>query len=129
MRWYEPNAEQQQVWEDWCDSRPPEVARIARRFPPWELYRIGSGHRCHVYSYGEMKDGTVELTVAVTGQFNKLAFSRRVFGIDPEELVPCDLPADDEETGEQLTQEEAQEVFGLDCGNTPTAQQREEATP
>ena len=107
MRWYEPNTEQLSGWEEWCLSRPPEVASVARRFPPWELYRMSSGHRCTVYSYGEEEAGGVSLTVSVTGEFNKIAFGRRVFGIDPDELVECALPGPDEEVGAELTQDEA----------------------
>ncbi len=107
MRWYEPTQEQLEDWRAWCDSRPASVAEVARRLPPWDLFLMASGHRCTVYSYGELKGGGVSLTVSVTGRFNRVAFSRNVFGIDPEELVPCDLPRPEEDLGETLTQDEA----------------------
>ncbi len=103
MRIFEPTDNELAEWEEWCDSRPPEVAEVARRFPPWELYRIESGHCCTVYSYGEKEGGGVSLTVSVTGEYNRVAFPRNVFGIDPDELTPCDLPAADEKLGAVMT--------------------------
>ena len=59
-------------------------------------------HRCTIYSYNE--DGTV--TISITGQFNLINFGRRVFGISPDELKECDLPAPDELLGITMTEEE-----------------------
>ena len=84
------------AWNEWVDSRPESVRAIASMYTPDKLYRMASGHRCTIYSYSE--DGTV--TVAVTGEYNLVSFSRRVFGIDPSSLVECDLPSKDEELGD-----------------------------
>jgi hypothetical protein len=37
-------------------------------------------------------DGEVGFKVDVTGEYNLVAFERRVFGIKPEDLEECDLP-------------------------------------
>lgn len=106
-RFYEPTAEQETEYREWIKSRPAHVRAVAERFEPWSLYRMKStGHRVTVYSFGEGDDGSVTLTVAVTGEFNAVVFERQVFGIDPDDLVPCELPSTDEPIGAALTQEE-----------------------
>lgn len=80
----------------WLEGRPPIIIELARRFPPNKLYRLKtSGHRVFAVGYGE--GGTV--TVAVTGEFNFVAFERQVPGIAPEDLEECDLPGPDELLG------------------------------
>ena len=92
-KWIEWTDEQRAVWAEWLASRPQVIQDMAAKFPPDELYRLGSsGHRVTLYSYSE--DGT--MTVNVTGDFNFVAFDRRVFGITPDDLEPCDLPSPDE---------------------------------
>jgi hypothetical protein len=79
----------------WLADRPQSIQDLAARFPPDRLFRIATtGKRGYVYSYSE--DGT--MTLAVTGQFNRVLFGQRVFGLTPEDLTECDLP----ETGEVL---------------------------
>ena len=93
-QWQELN---EAVWEEWLAGRPEVIQELARRFRPDRLYRLtSSGHRCYPVSYSE--NGT--LTVAVTGQFNRIPFGRKVFGIKPEDLIECDLPGPDEDLGE-----------------------------
>ncbi len=53
-------------------------------------------------SYSE--NGTV--TVAVSGEFNAVTFERQVFGVNPDDLDECDLPAKDEVTGVRTTDPE-----------------------
>lgn len=99
--WYEPTEEQQELWRQWLAGRPEAVRKVAEQFPPWGLYRLeSSGHRVTIYSLQEGKDDSVTLVVNVLGKFNYVAFERRVFGIHPEELTPCELPADDELLGD-----------------------------
>lgn len=87
-------------WESWLAERPPEVRALAIRRPPWKLYRMkDTGRRVFVLQYDEYADGSVNLRVAVTGDYNVLAFERAVFGIEPDDLVECDLPEDDEVVG------------------------------
>lgn len=89
-------AEQDRYHAEWLAERPQVIKDLVARVPPDRLYRLAStGHRVFLYSYSE--NGTV--TVAVTGQFNLVAFERRVFGIRPEELEECDLPGPDEPVG------------------------------
>lgn len=100
----EPTPEQERKWKKWVEGRPENVRSVAERFDPWSLYRLKStGQRVTVYSFGEEKDGSVTLTVDITGEFNYIVFDRQVFGIDPNDLEPCDLPAADELLGTLLS--------------------------
>lgn len=94
---------QKTEWENWVDTRPPAIQEMCRKWPPNVLYRMesGSGHRATVHAYNE--DGTV--TMFVSGEYNRVIFSRAVFGVDPETLVECDLPDPREDVGD--TSEEA----------------------
>lgn len=90
--------------EAWLEARPTVIKEMYAKYPPNLLYRMQStGHRVTLYSYAE--DGTV--TVNVTGQFNRVKFGRRVFGIPVTDLVECELPGPDEEVGEELDTPEA----------------------
>ncbi len=105
-RFAEPTSEQERGWAEWVASRPDTVRVIAERLEPWSLYRLKTTEqRVTLYSISE--DGTV--TVTVTGEFNAVAFDRQVFGIDPDDLEPCDLPDADEPTGTALTTQEVEE--------------------
>ena len=109
-RWTEPSDEALKAWQEWLDERPPNVRAVAERFPPWELYRMkDTGQRVTVASFYE--DGTV--SVDVTGQFNATMFNSNVFGIDPANLEPCDLPDSNEVTGTMMTSEEVDENIDL----------------
>ncbi len=91
-----PSAKVLREHRKWLAARPPAIRELAERFPPWSLFRLKStGHRVHVIAYGE--NGT--LRVAVTGRFNALAFERQVFGVDPNDMEPCELPGPDEPLG------------------------------
>jgi hypothetical protein len=60
---------------------------------------MDTGHRAVIYSYSE--DGTV--TVMVLGDYNLIEFERRVFGVDPDTLMECDLPEPNEPLGVRIT--------------------------
>jgi hypothetical protein len=100
-RWYEPTPDNIAAWNAWVTERPERVRQVAERFTPWTLYRMKStGQRVVLCSFGESTDDTpVTLTVSVTGKFNAVAFERNVFGIPPEDLEECDLPAPGELLG------------------------------
>ncbi len=105
MRIAEPTPEQLQEWKDWVASRPECVRKIAERFEPWSLYRLKStGQRVTLRSFYE--DGTV--SVFVLGKFNFLIHERCVFGIDPDDLEPCDLPDPSEVVGSIIPSPEAE---------------------
>ena len=112
---YEPTEEQKSQRAKWVAERPDAVRAVAERFQPWKLYRMRStGHRVTVHSYGEGENGSVTLTVNVTGKYNLLAFERRVFGIDPDDLSECDLPGADEPVGSaDLSIEDAARLAGM----------------
>lgn len=99
-RWTEPTVEQEQGYLEWVASRPDVVRVIAERFDPWTLYRMKStGSRVTLASFNE--DGTVR--VDVSADFNFTLFERSVFGVDPDDLEPCELPSPHELTGAVLT--------------------------
>lgn len=109
-RFQDPTNEQIAAWNEWVASRPESVRVVAERFDPWTLYRMRStGHRVTLYSFGEAPDGSVTLTVNVTGEFNLVTFDRQVFGIAPDDLEECDLPSADESTGAALTPAEVED--------------------
>ncbi len=92
-----------ETFQDWKATRPQVIQEMLDHWPPDRLYRMTStSQRCTIYSYCE--DGTV--TVSVTGEYNLVTFARNVFGIDPQNLTECDLPAPEEVTGALLTTEE-----------------------
>lgn len=102
-RWTEPTAEDEASWNEFVRTRPDVVRRIAERLKPWELYRLKTtGQRVTLYSISE--DGTV--TVDITGEYNATLFDCQVFGINPDDLEPCDLPASGEVTGTMMTPEQ-----------------------
>src|SRR5579862_6161244 len=90
--WFTPTEKEKTGYAKWVESRPAMVREVAARFAPWILYRMKStGHRVLVKSFGEWEHG-VSLTVVVDGRFNRLAFERNVFGVEPDDLEECDLP-------------------------------------
>lgn len=109
MRFIEPTPEQEAGYREWVASRPEAVRLVAERFEPWSLYRLNGKQRVTIVSFGEQADGGVSLTVRVSGDFNAVMFERDVFGINPDDLEPCDLPAPDEHTGALLTYDEVDE--------------------
>lgn len=107
MRVIEPTEEELIAYRQWVDTRPLAVRILAQRFDPWSLYRFKpSGHRVTVLSFDERIDGTVTLTVLVSGQYNAVLFERNVFGVRPDDLESADVPHPDERTGAVLTHEQ-----------------------
>ena len=92
----------QKAWGEWVATRPEVVQKLCNDYPPDRLYKIKeTGKRITLHSYSE--DGT--MTVNMTGEYNAVIFNSRVFGIKPEDIEECDLPATDEPTGTMLTKE------------------------
>ncbi len=99
-KWMEWTEEQEAGWAEWVSTRPSVIQEMCALLQPNRLYLLKqSGHRVTILSYSE--DRTV--TVAVTGEYNAIAFDRQVFGIKPEDLEECDLPAPDERVGTAIT--------------------------
>jgi hypothetical protein len=102
----EPTAKQERDWAKWVAKRPAVVRAVAERFEPWSLYRMKStGQRVTIYSFSE--NGTV--TVEITGQYNVILFDRQVFGIDPADLEPCEVPGPEEAVGTLMSSSEMEE--------------------
>jgi hypothetical protein len=96
----EPTPEQLAEWESWCDERPPKVAEVARRLPPWKLYRLHPpGQIVRILHYDEQENGDVTLTVSVDDDLNFVMFEREVFGVNPSNLTECDPPSGTELVG------------------------------
>jgi hypothetical protein len=90
-------------WVQWLASRPQVIKDLGARFKPWKLYRMKStGHRVFCLSFSENNT----ITVAVTGTYNLLSMERQVFGIEPDDLLECDLPGPEEVVGVYLTEDE-----------------------
>jgi hypothetical protein len=107
-----PTDKDRLAWYNLVESSPPNVRAVARRFFPWQLYRLkDSGHIVTIDSFCEAPDGSVTLNVDVTGQYNKVWFDRQVFGVKPEDLESCDPPPPGSEVGTVLTGPEEIEVF------------------
>ncbi|MGE0652020.1 MAG: hypothetical protein AB7P12_09745 [Alphaproteobacteria bacterium] len=86
----EPTPELRADWKEWAKGRPTIVQENARKYPWWELFLLKTtGQRVSCMAYAE--DGTVR--VLIQPQFNSmLVHPREVFGIDPNDLEPCDIP-------------------------------------
>ena len=105
-RFVNPTPEQEKGWAEWVAARPDGVRQIAERFEPWSLYLLKTtGQRVTLASIFE--DGTV--SVNVSGEFNFLMMDRNVFGINPDDLEPCDLPNENEITGTLMSDEQVEE--------------------
>lgn len=105
-RFHHPTPEQEDDWRRQVMSMSPELAAaaVANTLDPWTLYRMSStGDRCTLQSLYLVEGGGVQVTVAVTGEFNAVPFDRQVFGVDPAELTPCELPHPAALTGRVLT--------------------------
>ncbi len=108
----EPTSEQKAGWSQWIAERPDKVREVAERIDPWTLYRMkDTDQRVTLYSFGEQPDGSVTLTVDITGEFNLISFDQQVFGIDPDDLEECDLPVEGEPLGEALNEDEQLEYI------------------
>lgn len=95
-KFFEPHEIQLIGWDKWVKSRPPEVRAIAERFLPWELYRLKTtGQRVTLRSI--LDNGTI--SVIASNKYNQTLFDLQVFGIDPDDLEPCDLPTPNEIKG------------------------------
>jgi hypothetical protein len=109
-RLMEPTEEQLTGYQAWVASRPPNVRAVAERFEPWSLYlHKPTGQRVTVVSFGEQEDGRVTLTMSVSADFNLVMFERQVFGVNPDDLEPCELPSETEATGAILSPEQVDE--------------------
>jgi len=92
--------ENEPYWSEWLAAQPPRIRALIARYPPNRLYRMADGKRVTIVAYRE--DGTV--AVDVSGEFNLVPFERSVFGVDPADLVECELPYADELVGVLMTE-------------------------
>jgi hypothetical protein len=109
----EPTDEMRLEFAKWTATLPDFVRVVAEKLPPWKLYRMtDTGHRVYILSYDEGTDGKAYLRVNVSGRYNSLDIEREVFGVDPESLEECELPAEGERVGVRLeTQEEIEKYI------------------
>lgn len=97
----------------WIDERPEVIKAMAKKTPPNLLYLLRTtGQRVIIWSYAEL--GTV--SVVVSGRFNLIDFERKVFGINPNDLEECDLPAPGEPIGVLMNEEEAEASLRAEVG-------------
>jgi hypothetical protein len=94
-KWLIWEEEQKKGWYEWITGRPQVIQDIAEKYNLVgdELYRLKTtGQRVMLHSLSE--DGTI--TVTILRKYNldvrPFDFDKRVFGINPADLEPCDLP-------------------------------------
>jgi hypothetical protein len=113
-RFFDPTPDQQSGWNAWVAERPEKVRKVAERFDPWSLCRLKpNGERVSVLGFGETEDGEVTVKVNISGEYNRVLFERQVFGIDPDDLEPCDLPTSDEKTGALMSQDQVEDNIDM----------------
>lgn len=103
--YYEPTEQNIIDYQTWVAERPDGIRQIAERFFPWKLYRDKGHHRVLVIGFAEDPSvpGGVSVKMSVLAQFNEvLTFERNVFGVDPDDLVECELPDPSIVLGEPL---------------------------
>ena len=106
MRFFQPTKAQEEGFRKWVRRLPKKARKIAERFNPWTLYRLkDTGHKVVISGFND--DGTV--SAIVSAEFNLVLHQRHVFGIPPDKLEECDLPAADEPVGAALTQAQVEE--------------------
>ena len=85
--------------EEWLKSRPPKVEKVARMFPPWQLYRIKegapyrftvSGSVVSAYKFVECIDG-VGVDVYFRVLQSPIGYAGVVAHISPAFLEPITL--------------------------------------
>lgn len=100
-KFMEMTPEQEQLWKEWVQSKPPHIQEIIHRLPADRLYKLKtSKHLVTIRSYDEGENGEISLTVTVSAKYNLVAFERNVFGVKPENLEECDLPDDNHPVGD-----------------------------
>jgi hypothetical protein len=89
---FEPTPEQEAGLAEWLETRSDRVRAVAKRFPPWELFRIKStGQIVHVLAFGSDDDKPITLRVNVPKSLNNLYLcdeDYQVFGLEPDDLEP-----------------------------------------
>lgn len=85
-----PTPEDIERLEKWCAARPPRVAELARRFPPWNCYRSKENPRMHytIYSIGEPKEPDGPMTLTLVHGADSTLPGVSTFG-HPEQLIVC----------------------------------------
>lgn len=83
--------------DPWFQERPAPIREAIRKYPPWRVYRMKTGNRCHMVSYDENQDGScTTCMVRVSDALNAILFTERdVFGVPFTDLEPLpDTPED-----------------------------------
>lgn len=90
---YEPTDEERSEWRAFVEGLPQAVRAVAERLEPWRLYRHGEkGLRGTLASF-EDDDGQVRVRLIVKAEWNGLPVDVLACGLDPADLVECDLPS------------------------------------
>ena len=99
-----PTQEMLAAWEEWLNTRPPSIQNLARRFPPWKVYRLRTTGQdiLEIKAYSEPDhenpNGTIRAVCLMPGLPAIPPFLREVFGLDPDDIK--------ELSGEDLIQDE-----------------------
>lgn len=92
-KWIEWSEEDRKVWYEWISGRPQVIQDMAQKHNliADELYELTTtGQRVIIASMNE--NGTVMVDIHKEFNPGRSDVGRRVFGIDPADLKPCDLP-------------------------------------
>lgn len=75
---------QYNMWDKWVASRPKIIQKLAKKFPPNQLYRLKPGNE-RVFPVSYCENNT--MTVQIVSKYNPhIFFERNVFGIKPSDL-------------------------------------------
>lgn len=106
-RYVDPSEAEIAEFAEWLKDRPAIIQELAARLDPWSLYLLKTtGQRVTLVAYAE--DGTVRVDVAACVNPG-LLFERTVFGVNPDNLEPCDIPEDAGDHEPILSAAEAEE--------------------
>jgi hypothetical protein len=92
-RWMTPTKKEVSDMKAKFKDRPRHVRAVFNRLDFFELYLLKTtGYRVKLCAIED--DGSV--TVGVGHLYNDIPYSSVMFGIDPDDLEPCDLPTEDD---------------------------------
>lgn len=107
-RFVEPTPEGLAGWEDFKKKAPASVRAVAERFNPWTLYLLRPTKQ-RVFLVAINEGGT--LMVGITEHFNVVDVNTKVGGINPDDLVECDLPGPEVKVGRTVPLEKEAEYL------------------
>ena len=100
-----PTVEQEQGWQEWVASRPPQVRDIARRFDPWTLYMLKSTGQLVTLRSFEFDETSDRVTLKVEAN-GETAGDKILSGINPDDLSAPNAAYSEEDASPPLLDED-----------------------